>query len=119
MQSSALAMAAAEPPPAVVMNPLDATLDILLRENGTVCSKHSEAGYGYLSGGCRANVGLSEGKAHFKVRMLQALLSSDDLPVTHTACIGVSWADAPVQQLGEVRGVRMSAQHHAWPMHPL
>lgn len=98
---------ATEPPPTVVMNPLDATLDIVLRENGTVCSKLSEGGYGYLWGGCRANVGLVEGKAHFKVRIVQPLpvnvLSTEDLQTTYTARIGVSWADVPVEKLGEVR----------------
>ena len=111
---SATAMAAAaEPPPTVVMNPLDATLDIVLRENGTVCSKLSEGGYGYLWGGCRANVGLVEGKAHFKVRIVQPLpvnvLSTEDLQTTYTARIGVSWADVPVEKLGEVRTPGRSA----------
>ena len=100
---------AAEPPPAVVMNPMDATLDIVVHGSGTICSKLPAGIYAYLTGGCRANVGLTQGRAHFKVRILQSLLvnvpSSEDLHTACAVCIGVSWADVPVHKLGEVRAV--------------
>ena len=90
----------------VVMNPLDATLDIVICEGGTVCRKFSDAedSFSYLIGGSRANVGMTEGKAHFKVHILPSLYgpSTEDLQTTRALCIGVSWADVPVHKLGEV-----------------
>jgi hypothetical protein len=53
---------------AVVLSPLDCNLDVVLRDGNLTCSKLTNDGFGYMAAGCRANVGLIEGKAYFKVK---------------------------------------------------
>lgn len=91
----------------IVLNPLDAGLDVELREGGLIASQLSSDGFGYLWTGVRGSVGLWEGKAYFKVRVLQPLpvnvRNTADLSTAHMTRVGVSWQDAPVGLLGEVR----------------
>ena len=65
----------------------------------------------HLTGGCRANVGLTQGRG-----ILQSLWvnvpSSEDLHTACAVCIGVSWADVPVHKLGEVRAVQGDLVRH-------
>lgn len=97
-------------PPVATLNPLDCNLDIELRDGNLTCSKLSNDGFGYMWAGCRGNVGLMEGKAFFRVRILQPLpvnvRNTDDLATAHLARIGVSYLETPVGQLGEVRELR-------------
>eukprot|EP00955_Chlamydomonas_euryale_P041162 351904-Chlamydomonas_euryale.AAC.4 len=99
----------------VVLNPLDADLDMEIR-GGTltgsagscVASKLSSDGCGYLWGGVRADAGLWRGGAAvFTATVLRALpvnvVSAGDLRTEHACRVGVSRAGTAVGQLGEVR----------------
>lgn len=96
----------------VQLNPCDASLNIDIEENGSVCSPFSEDGCGYMFGGVRGTVGVIKGRWCFSVKALSVcpidVRETDHLRTSAIIRVGVSQLHTPVGRLGETHEVGLA-----------
>lgn len=92
--------------PPVCLNPLDCNLDFLLDPGNLKARTLSKDGFGYMWSGARANLGITQGRFYFKVKVLEPqtvnVVSLKDLNTDSIARIGVSMLSTDPGHLGEV-----------------
>jgi hypothetical protein len=90
------------------LNPLDASINLTLRDQLTACTR-SDGGFALMWSGIRGTVAITGGRFLFSVRLLRSLpvagVPHPDGPDTEPAVrVGVSYPTADVGTLGEAPG---------------
>ena len=91
-----------------VLNPLDASLGVTVRDHLTACTR-SDGGWSYTWSGIRGTVGVLAGRYRFSVRLLRAIPATlpqhPDGPDADSAVrLGISFPTSDVGMLGEATG---------------